>query len=192
MASGNLPVFIGRRTAAERLGCTMSKVERWIGGADIVIRVGVRDDPAWLLARLDHLIEFQEFPAGVLWTRNEARRRLALSVRVSMRVLNRPVAFLASVMVTRNCRYSQKGNSMKSGSKSQAELSKFKLGVCAAQNAEFTKPIHDTHLRLIWASKRFAFGRNGKTLSSGRSCCDAVCRAYTPILAHLAFVGCTD
>jgi hypothetical protein len=96
MESGNLPIFIGRRTAAERLGCTLSKVERFIGGADIVIRVGVRDDPAWLLARLDHLIEFQDFPAGFLWTRNEARRRLALSVRVAMRVLNRPVAFLAS------------------------------------------------------------------------------------------------
>jgi hypothetical protein len=69
MDESALPVFIGRNTAAERLGCWHYRVESEIGSPDVLVRVSWRDDPAWLLARIDRFLKFQDFPAGVLWTR---------------------------------------------------------------------------------------------------------------------------
>jgi hypothetical protein len=90
-----LPVFAGRRTCAERLGCWMGHVEREIGGPDILVRFGVKEDPAWLLARIDHLIKFSDGPIGTLYGRKQSYLRCGITTRVAERLLTRPVALFA-------------------------------------------------------------------------------------------------
>jgi hypothetical protein len=91
-----LPVFVGRRTAAEYLGCWMGRVEKMIGSPDVILRFGARDDQGWLQARLNHFLNFAEAPAATLYSKKEAYRRAGITVRVADRLLNSPVAFLAS------------------------------------------------------------------------------------------------
>jgi hypothetical protein len=96
----NLPVFIGINAAAAHLGCYPYQVEKKIGSADVLIRRGVRDDKAWLKARVDRLIDFAESPAGTLWTRVEAQRRLQLTRKITMRLLDQPVGWLENQYAT--------------------------------------------------------------------------------------------
>jgi hypothetical protein len=92
----NVPVFIGRRTCANLLGCWIEHVEREIGKADCWLRIGARDDYGWLAKRIDHVVPFNlGEPEITLWSLPEAARRIAVTLRVAERVLkNRPAAFL--------------------------------------------------------------------------------------------------
>ena len=61
-------------------------------------RIGCRDDKAWLKSRvlkaLDYAVRLNDTIAGTLWTRTEASRRIGITRRVGMKLLNSPIAWL--------------------------------------------------------------------------------------------------
>jgi hypothetical protein len=85
------PTFIGIRFASRALGCWHGNVEGQLGKPDAVLRFGVRDQNAWLQARIDNIIPRTESPT-ILYGRAEARRFIGISFRASFRILPDSIA----------------------------------------------------------------------------------------------------
>jgi hypothetical protein len=78
------------------LGCSYHGVESQIGKADVILRIGVRDDHGWLAKRINRVVPFNlGEPETMLWSLPESARRAGITIRVAQRVLgNSPAASL--------------------------------------------------------------------------------------------------